>query len=220
MLVCLTFLSSTAVQAKQRASQQPLSRLLALRGGNLFQAALFDFDGTLCQSEDVHRMAFSEVLGVPLDEEYWNTQCVGNNPRDIIVKHLPEGRLKPGETVDDLLRRRGEIFEEHVAAGKLEETEGASQLVNAMVESGVKCAIVSSGSRGYIEKAVAALGLTEAFEFIIAGDDPECTHHKPHPFPYLSAAERLGVEPAACVVFEDSLSGIRSAQVPSQPASF
>ena len=79
---------------------------------------------------------------------------------------------------------------------------------------------MSSGSRGYIEKAVAALGLTEAFEFIIAGDDPECTHHKPHPFPYLSAAERLGVEPAACVVFADSLSGIRSAQVPSQPASF
>merc|ERR1719407_138698 len=85
------------------------SRLLALRGGGdsaPFSAALFDFDGTLVDSEDVHRRSFSDVLGVTLDEDYWNTQCVGHSPRDIMARHLPEGRLKPGESVDTLLRQR------------------------------------------------------------------------------------------------------------------
>ena len=44
------------------------------------------------------------------------------------------------------------------------------------------------------------------------GDDAECTQHKPHPFPYLLAAGQLGLPPAQCLAFEDSLSGIRSAQ--------
>ena len=45
-----------------------------------------------------------------------------------------------------------------------------------------------------------------------ATDDEECTEHKPKPFPYLLAADKLGVQPGACLAFEDSLSGIRSAQ--------
>ena len=191
------------------------SRLLALRGGGdsaPFSAALFDFDGTLVDSEDVHRRSFSDVLGVTLDEDYWNTQCVGHSPRDIMARHLPEGRLKPGESVDTLLRQRGELFEEHIAAGRLEQIEGATELVTSLVAAGVRCAVVSSGNRGYIEKALAALNLTASFEFIVAGDDAECTEHKPHPLPYLLAAEQLGLPPAQCLAFEDSLSGIRSAQ--------
>lgn len=196
-----------------RASQRPLSRLLSLRGGSApFSAALFDFDGTLVDSEDVHRRSFSEVLGVTLDEDYWNAQCVGHSPRDIMTRHLPEGRLKPGESVDTLLRQRGELFEEHIAAGRLEQIEGAAELVTSLVAAGVRCAVVSSGNRGYIEKALEALNLTASFEFILAGDDAECTQHKPHPFPYLLAAGQLGLPPAQCLAFEDSLSGIRSAQ--------
>ena len=195
-------------------AESALSRLWALRGGGSapFLAALFDFDGTLVDSEDVHRRSFSDVLGVTLEEDYWNTQCVGHSPRDIMTRHLPEGRLKPGESIDSLLQQRGELFEEHIAAGRLEQIEGAVELVTSLVAAGVRCAVVSSGNRGYIEKAIEALNLTASFEFILAGDDPECTQHKPHPFPYLYAAEKLSVAPAECLAFEDSLSGIRSAQ--------
>jgi len=191
-----------------------LTAALALRGGSSPSpappclAALWDFDGTLCQSEDVHRKSFSAVLGVELSEQHWTGACIGRPPRDIMEAHLPAGRLKPGETIDDLLRRRAELFEEHIAAGRLEATPGVRELRAA----GLRCAIVSSGSRGYIEKALAALGLVDAFDFIIAGDDPDCAQHKPQPWPYLEAARRLGLQPAQCVAFEDSLSGIRSAQ--------
>ena len=196
-----------------------LTAALALRGGSAAPspappclAALWDFDGTLCQSEDVHRKSFSAVLGVELSEQHWTDACIGRAPRDIMEAHLPAGRLKPGETIDDLLRRRAELFEEHIAAGRLEATPGAVALVRELRAAGLRCAVVSSGSRGYIEKALAALGLVDAFDFIIAGDDPDCAQHKPQPWPYLEAARRLGLQPAQCVAFEDSLSGIRSAQ--------
>lgn len=225
-------LSLVSVALMSARTQRPaLPRLLALRGGDAhcsalrrlatlrggaadapFKAALFDFDGTLVQSEDVHRRSFSEVLGVDLTEDYWNNECVGHAPRDIMSKHLPDDRLEPGETIDDLLRKRGELFEDHIAAGLLEPTGGAGALVAALVEAGVRCAVVSSGNRGYIEKALAALGLSSSFDFIVAGDDAECTEHKPKPLPYLLAAQKLGVDPAECLAFEDSLSGIRSAQ--------
>lgn len=194
-----------------------ISAWLSFSGGSTEPAspclgALWDFDGTLCQSEHVHRTSFGAVLGVELSEEHWYANCVGNSPRAIMEQHLPDGRLQPGETIDDLLQRRGELFEEHIAAGRLEPTPGAVELVRALNKAGVRCAIISSGNRGYIEKALSALKLDEAFEFILAGDDDDCVQHKPHPFPYLEGARRLGLKPEDCIAFEDSLSGLRSAQ--------
>ena len=74
-------------------------------------------------------------------------------------------------------------------------------------------AINAGAVMGFALVGLAALGLVDAFDFIIAGDDPDCAQHKPQPWPYLEAARRLGLQPAQCVAFEDSLSGIRSAQV-------
>jgi beta-phosphoglucomutase-like phosphatase (HAD superfamily) len=50
----------------------------------------------------------------------------------------------------------------------------------------------------------------DAFDVIVAGDD--VLHGKPHPEPYLKAAELLGVKPEDCVAFEDSISGLKSAE--------
>jgi len=190
------------------------SPLLRLRGGRV-EAALFDFDGTLVQSEDVHRRSFGTVLGVELSEEYWNSKCVGRSPRMIMEQNLPDGRLRAGETIDDLLKERSALFEQHIEQGLLEATPGAVDFVKECRRRGVRCAVVSSGSRAYIVKALDALDITADFELILAGDDAvvaAAKKHKPDPFPYLHAAAELGVEPGACLAFEDSLSGIRSSQ--------
>ena len=200
------------------AAEALAAPLLRLRGGSCpaAEACLFDFDGTLAQSEDTHRRSFSTVLGKELTEEFWNAECVGRSPRMIMEANLPPGHLQPGQTIDDLLTRRSELFEEHIAAGLLEETKGASAFVRQARARGVRCAVVSSGSRSYIVKALAAMGVADDIELIVAGDDADMVadgaHHKPHPFPYLLAASKMGVAPEACVAFEDSLSGIRSAQ--------
>ena len=198
------------------AAGTPTSAIRRLRGGGglAFDAALFDFDGTLVQSEGLHRLAFSEVLGITINEEEWERDSVGNSPAKVMSDRLPEGRLAPGETIDDLLLQRARLFEQWVAEGKLEATSGAADLLSDLAEQGVRCAIVSSGSRSYIVKALQHLGLERFFETIVAGDDEvmRSGEHKPHPFPYLTAAERLGVRPDRCVAFEDSLAGIKAGQ--------
>lgn len=186
-------------------------------GGLAFDAALFDFDGTIAQSEGLHRLAFSEVLGVTIPKDEWEMQCVGTSPAQLMADRLPPGRLSPGETIDDLLMQRSALFEEWVAEGLLEATGGAAELLEELSEQGVRCAIVSSGSRSYIVKALKKLSLDKFFDVIVAGDDDVMRdgQHKPHPFPYLHAAAKLGVAPERCVAFEDSISGIRSAQAAS-----
>jgi len=210
-----TCASSIAMQSARRAAARPtvISRLRG-GGGLAFEAALFDFDGTLAQSEDLHRQAFGEVLGKQIDVEEWETKCVGTSPPKLVADRVDPARLAAGETIDALLEQRSAIFEKWVDEGKLEETAGAARLLEYLAEQGVRCAVVSSGSRSYILKALTHLGLADFFEFILAGDDEEMAHghHKPHPFPYLQAATRLGVKAERCVVFEDSISGIKSAQ--------
>ena len=64
----------------------PRRSLLALRGGAALPAAcLFDFDGTLVDSEDLHRITFGEVLGTDIDVETWSARCVGTSPRDYVA---------------------------------------------------------------------------------------------------------------------------------------
>jgi beta-phosphoglucomutase-like phosphatase (HAD superfamily) len=185
------------------------------------RGALFDFDNTLVQSEELHRQCYGLVLGEEIDERTWVTDCVGTSPRELLARRLPAGRLRPGETIDDLIEQRCALFEEKVEQGLLEETRGAARLLGELGAASIPCAVVSSGSRRYIVKGLDALDFSGSIETIVAGDDEEiCPDEddddscllKPEPFPYLLAAQRLGLRPEECVAFEDSLSGIRSAQ--------
>ncbi len=186
------------------------------------RACLFDFDNTLVQSEELHRQCFGLVLGEEIDEQTWVNECVGTSPRLLIERRLRAGRLAPGETVDDLLDQRSLLFEQKVEMGLLQETKGATRLLDELADAPVTCAIVSSGAKRFIDKGLRALGLDHHFETIVAGDDDEvclidenddevCSH-KPQPLPYTLAAQRLGVRPEECVAFEDTISGVRSAQ--------
>ncbi len=69
-------------------------------------------------------------------------------------------------------------------------------------------ACVSNSGRRVVEANIGAIAMPDALRFALSRDD--VTHGKPHPEPYLRAAERLGVHPSACIVVEDSPVGARS----------
>ena len=74
----------------------------------------------------------------------------------------------------------------------------------------VPFAVVSGSARDSVTKSLDALGLLDRFETLVCAGD--YTHSKPHPEPFLIAAERLGVAPKDCVVFEDTDMGIDAAK--------
>lgn len=85
---------------------------------------------------------------------------------------------------------------------------GARELLLSLRERGVRTALVTMSVRSMAEQIVSAIPF-DAFDVIVSGD--EVGEPKPHPEPYLRAAELLGVEPAEAVAIEDSLVGLSSA---------
>jgi HAD superfamily hydrolase (TIGR01509 family) len=85
---------------------------------------------------------------------------------------------------------------------------GARALLKSVRDAGVPTALVTMSVRSMAEDIVAAIPF-EAFDLLVTGD--EVAEPKPHPEPYLTAAEQLGVAIADCVAIEDSVPGLRSA---------
>jgi HAD superfamily hydrolase (TIGR01509 family) len=87
--------------------------------------------------------------------------------------------------------------------------EGALELVDAVRARGGRTALVTSSYRVLVDAVLAELG-RHRFDAVITGD--EVTRGKPDPEPYLTACERLGVEPRHAVVVEDALNGVVAAE--------
>ena len=68
---------------------------------------------------------------------------------------------------------------------------------------------MTSSTRDHFDEIHVQTGLVPYFEFVLA--DGDYARHKPHPDPYLTAAERLGVDPARCLVIEDTERGLVAA---------
>jgi HAD superfamily hydrolase (TIGR01509 family) len=78
------------------------------------------------------------------------------------------------------------------------------------IARGRPVAVASSAHHDVIAASLAATGLTDIFEVVVSSD--EVAHGKPAPDVYLEAARRLGVDPATCLVVEDSYNGVRAAR--------
>lgn len=85
---------------------------------------------------------------------------------------------------------------------------GARELLAEARSHGIPTALVTMSVQRMAAAIVEAVGFT-AFDVVVGGDDVE--HAKPHPAPYLRAAELLGVDITECVAFEDSVPGVASA---------
>jgi HAD superfamily hydrolase (TIGR01509 family) len=171
-------------------------------------AVLWDMDGTLVDTEPVWIAAEHELAarhGATWSRRH-ALQLVG---RDL----LSSGRYIRDHMGLDLTAEEvvEALLDQVVAAvrGGVEWRPGARTLLAEQRELGLPAALVTMSYRRLAEAVVA--GLPEGtFATLVVGD--EVTHGKPHPEPYLTAAARLGVEPASCVALEDSATGADSAQ--------
>jgi HAD superfamily hydrolase (TIGR01509 family) len=172
------------------------------------QAAIFDMDGVLVDSNPFHLQKWVDLLeahSIPYQREDLPRQILGQR-NDHAFRHffgpaLPEEENKRlGEELEQIFR---ENFGPHAVA-----PPGLRELVTECHAAGVPMAVASSAMRKNIEFVVDALQFRPYFKFMISGDD--VTQPKPHPEIYLEAAKRLGVSPKWCVAFEDSFVGIEA----------
>ncbi len=171
-----------------------------------FKAYLFDCDGTVVDSMPLHYLAWRRALDVyrcDFPEELFYEW--GGKPVDEILRTLShaQGIALPIQETADI---KESYFHEAlpqltVVAEVLEHIDDA--------HGRVPFAIVSGGGRESVKRSLAQLGLLDRFETFVCAED--YTHAKPNPEPYLIAAERLGIAPADCLVFEDTQLGIDAA---------
>ncbi|MEE1752635.1 HAD-IA family hydrolase [Streptomyces sp. SP18CS02] len=161
------------------------------------QALLFDNDGTLVSSlESVHRCwtRWAEEHGITA-EEFARVELHGRPAVEIIAELLPAGRIPAA------LARIEQLEVEDVPGG-VQLLPGTKELLSALPRE--RWAVVTSATRPLAEARLREAGID--FPVMVAADD--ITRGKPDPEPFLLAARRLGVDPAACVVFEDAPAGL------------
>jgi HAD superfamily hydrolase (TIGR01509 family) len=172
-------------------------------------AVLFDLDGTLVNSEPVN--VESVVLALRRHGHELSAEdrhfVVGHSWNEIharIVAHyglaLPMDRL-----IAEAVEEKAAI----VARTGLPELPGAVELVRRLALR-APLAVVSGASRVEVQDAVAGLGITDAFAFLLGAEDYQ--RGKPDPEPYRMAITRFGVPAARCLVIEDATPGIMSAR--------
>lgn len=180
-----------------------------------FKAVLFDFDGVLVDTEwaiyDAWHRTFREN-GHPLPLEVYN-QCIGSDFNTWSPKtHLEE---LTGTSFDwhDLDSKRQEKIESDLAGeGPM---PGVVELLETLSSLGIPRAVVSSSSPHWVDGWLERLDLRKHFDQVVRrGDAPRI---KPAPDLYLEAAKRFGLDPAECLVIEDSLNGVKAAIAAGMP---
>ncbi len=174
-----------------------------------FQAAIFDMDGLLLDSERVYGAAWADTareMGIPLTQEMIHA-TIGMNAK--VSEQYMKGRL--GEDFDF------HTFHEaarHLTYRRLEE-EGiplkpyAAEILQWLTGEGWRLALATSTREHVARHLLEARGLMDYFNALCFGSQVE--RGKPFPDIFLLAAQQLKVAPEACVVLEDSPNGIAAA---------
>lgn len=171
-------------------------------------AVLWDMDGTLIDSEPYWMK--SEGAFARANNSTWTEQdglsLVGMSLYDSskIIKEKVGSDLEPEQIIEQLTDQVTAQLKK-----KIFWRPGAKELLLLLRKKKVKTALVTMSMHRMARQVVDSIGF-DAFDVIVAGDD--VLHGKPHPEAYLKAAELLGVKAEECVAFEDSLSGLRSAE--------
>jgi HAD superfamily hydrolase (TIGR01509 family) len=172
------------------------------------KAVIFDMDGLLVDSETVWFVAESaliEARGHKYTEEV-REQIIGMRMDEFMTKlHAVYGLKEPvADLSTELVDRLLELLPTEVKA-----QPGAYEIVDFVVARNIPRAIASSSPISVIDATMEAHNWLGAFPVRCTADDEE--NGKPAPDVYLTAARRLGIDPAECIALEDSPNGARAA---------
>jgi beta-phosphoglucomutase family hydrolase len=195
------------------------------------RGCLFDLDGVLTRTAEVHRAAWAEVFNALLAElgptsvqpftesdylKYVDGKPRRDGVRDFLASrgiHLPEGEPDDPPTANTIAgvgNRKNELLLRRLQSDGVKVYEGSRKYLEAVREAGLKTAVVTASANS---KAVLdAANLSGMFDVVVDGNvaTERQLAGKPAPDTFLAAAEELGLELAEATVFEDALAGVEA----------
>ena len=169
-------------------------------------ALLFDCDGTLVDSMGLHRLVGTELFArydFEVTDEWWEEYA------NVALYPFVQGVVPDADTTlaDQLNIEATALFVERLHL--IEPLEHVVDVARSN-HGRLPLAVVTGGYRDVVAPMLEAVGIAGLFDVMVTADD--VTHSKPAPDLYARAAAILGVDPAACVAYEDSDIGIASAR--------
>lgn len=172
------------------------------------KGALFDWDGVVLDSSRAHEEAWNVLArreGLPIAPELFP---LGFGKRNEVVIPDVYGWTRDPEEIQRLGDAKEAIYREIMGSGSIEPMAGVRVLLENLRHRGIRCCIATSTPRLNIEAVLPRLGLESFFAGAVCSEDVQ--RGKPDPEVFEKAAERLGLNPRDCVVFEDATYGIEA----------
>lgn len=170
------------------------------------QCVIFDMDGVICHTNPHHVVAFETFFDkykIPYTNEEFEEHMYGKH-NGYIMTHFFK-RPITGEELAKLEYEKEAMFRE-IYKDKVETIPHYLEFLSELKSRGFKTAVATSAPRANLDLIISTLQIKDKMDSMMSSED--VTFHKPNPEVYLKSAERVGVSPSDCVVFEDSFSGI------------
>lgn len=172
--------------------------------------AIFDMDGTLVNTEDIHAKGWDDAFkhfGYDFGMEFVNSmrgKSIADNNRQITER-----------TGDPALTQKMREYREHyilemIATNQVQLMPGVKEILEALKDHQIPMALATTSYLERAEKVTNQVGVQDYFMTKVYGD--MITHQKPHPEIYLEVLKRTGMTPEGVIAIEDSPTGVKAAR--------
>ena len=174
----------------------------------MIKAFIFDMDGVIVDSEPLHFEVNRRIMrdfGLEFSDEFFHAYVGITNEQmwaDLIERYSLNTTIEELQKEDFLLKK--EVFRD------LQPIKGIPELLANLKKDGIAIGLASSSEKAFIEMVLEELGIRGYFQAVVSGEEVE--RSKPEPEIFLRAAELLNVDPADCLVLEDSRHGVEAAK--------
>lgn len=174
------------------------------------KAVIFDMDGVIIDSEPMHTKVVLDVL---------SSYQVHLTPADLdrfagMTMHSVNSALKAEYSIpaplEEIIACEIEGMIRHTLEDPQQPIDGIREILTYLEKNRIPAAVASSSPKKLVTAVVSRLKLDTYFQFLLSGEN--VTQSKPHPEIYLQAAARLNIDPADCLVIEDSKNGTIAAK--------